>query len=724
MTFNIVRYSQQDPLWKNINLGSGSDKTIGSSGDALTSISMLLSGYGYLETPATLNDKLINNEGISGGIVDWAVVSSIYPKVIFRNLVTCLDSDAPIDAIRETINAGQPVLLEVHFSPSPSRQTHWVVAYADDGTDFYILDPWPYPTDTQEVTLTSRYSRGNPLQRSIISVVWYDVSPSEGNSISQTSAVEDSGLTVQVVVEVNSSGLRLRAQPSTIANQLALEPNGTLLEVTEEVASAEPKIGVISKWLRVRDPNGLDGYVAAWYVRKVEPGTQPLPVYSSQTRTRRSVGDGLDSIPLQAPTAQQLSTLSSDSALVHLIANIWNQYGGLLIALSNVLNIDPGVAAAVLAIESGGQAFDLNNRMIIRFEVQVFYQQWGKDNREKFNKHFMYDEAQRWTGHKYRLNGKSPWIDVHSDQSTEWAAFDFARNLNEIAALMSISMGAPQIMGFNYSLIGYRGVGYMYKAFSTDIRNQIFGFFDFIQGVVADDAAIKALQTGDFESFAIYYNGTGQTETYTGLIKNALDIFDNLRTRQISLPPQPIPPEPTSPPAGENHPLIVLVSSLVGSSGLRLRRAGSLSAGLVTVEPAGAILTVLDSPEIAQTKIGTEGSWLWVQDLQGRRGYVAAWYVELSDNTVSPGDGSTTTSQSQLMIIRVSSLAGAGGLRIRRMPTTSSDVVKVVKPGTSLIVLDPPDQVETRIGVYNEWIKIRDPLGAEGYVAAWFVENS
>jgi hypothetical protein len=30
---------------------------------------------------------------------------------------------------------------------------------------------------------------------------------------------------------------------------------------------------------------------------------------------------------------------------------------------------------------------------------------------------------------------------------------------------------------------------------------------------------------------------------------------------------------------------------------------------------------------------------------------------------------------------------------------------------------------QLKVGRYPEWLKVKEPLGAEGYVAAWFLEE-
>jgi len=85
-------------------------------------------------------------------------------------------------------------------------------------------------------------------------------------------------LIVAVINEVGTLGLRLRAQPNTTSATLAAEAMGTNLKVLEEIDSATSKIGIEGQWLNVSDPNGLVGYVAAWYVVKVDqPEPKPIP---------------------------------------------------------------------------------------------------------------------------------------------------------------------------------------------------------------------------------------------------------------------------------------------------------------------------------------------------------------------------------------------------------------------------------------------------------------
>ena len=121
------------------------------------------------------------------------------------------------------------------------------------------------------------------------------------------------------------------------------------------------------------------------------------------------------------------------------------------------------------------------------------------------------------------------WRTCHLSQDIEWQVFDFARTLDDTAAKLSISMGGAQIMGFNYPTLGYDSVQQMFDAFTNSERDQVIGFFSFVQGQSGESKRITALRALDFETFAKLYNGPGQASQYGQAIHSAYDTYQNLR---------------------------------------------------------------------------------------------------------------------------------------------------------------------------------------------------
>ena len=160
----------------------------------------------------------------------------------------------------------------------------------------------------------------------------------------------------------------------------------------------------------------------------------------------------------------------------------------------------------------------------------------------------------------------------------------------------------------------------------------------------------------------------------------------------------------------------------VGGNGLRVRSQPSLAGSLVTTVKAGRQLTVLDPAANARDKVGKQNQWLKVRTPDGKEGYVAAWYVTLDD--AAPGTPAAGPAPAaSALTVAVSGLVGSGGIRLRAAPTTASTPIKIEPAGTHLTVLEPAATATGKVGVYGQWLKVRDPQGAEGYVAAWYVQK-
>lgn len=130
---------------------------------------------------------------------------------------------------------------------------------------------------------------------------------------------------------------------------------------------------------------------------------------------------------------------------------------------------------------------------------------------------------------------------------------------------------------------------------------------------------------------------------------------------------------------------------------------------VIAIEAAGAALTVVEAVDQALTKIGVQGKWLNVKDSRGLTGYVAAWFVQA---------GSTVPAGAQT--VKVAAAVGPAGLRLRDGPSTSANVLKVLPVDTLLTLLEPE---AGKIGVNGQWLKVKEPGGVTGYVAAWFVQK-
>lgn len=300
MPFQLVYLSQQDPKWKADILGFGDPgDTIGYVGCALTATAMLLSGHGYPETPKTLNQKLKNVNGFVSAAILWSAVSKIYPNVALKAFIPCSNSDAPLAQIDAAIAGGQPAIVQVDRSPASGIQTHWVVLYARKGDDYLMLDPWPYQPDIKkEDYLMKRYAQGNTLKRAISHVILFDAFGGASSGSSSSSSTGTTPQTQPTTVPAGEASARVKADvtwglnvrssidTSSMANVVVSVPAGTQLTLLE--SDGPGKIGAINQWVRVRTPQGQEGFAAAWYLERVEAApplvvTEPASSPSNET---------------------------------------------------------------------------------------------------------------------------------------------------------------------------------------------------------------------------------------------------------------------------------------------------------------------------------------------------------------------------------------------------------------------------------------------------------
>lgn len=580
MTFTPNRFSQRDPRWADIKLGFSTSLTIGTDGCALSCLAMMATGYGYPETPETLNKKLLalgSGNGYIGPLMVWGGLTRLYPKIGIKEVYACSEvKPVPLKRIDALLASGQTVLVECDRSLATGEQSHWVLLTRKVGEDYAMLDPYAYPPDSSEVLLTSRYGLGRPIQQVVTAVTIYECWEN-GGAAASTPITYQPGLFVRVLPSV-TSGLRIRIQPNTTATIVTVEIARTPLLVLDDPSVALPKIGVMDQWLKIRDPQGYEGFVAAWYVEKLtllEPPPEPEPQPEPQPQ------------PEPIPEPKPVEPLT-----VFVAAEV----GSSGLRLRSQPSLD-GLQLTVLKASEPLVVLDSPDVAISRIGVQ------------------------------------DQWLHVRTIRSEE----------GYCAAWLLVLPDAPP---------------------PTDV------------GTTPDPGA-----------------------------------------EPISEPP-PIPePEPQPEPQPEPPALTVLVAKSVGSLGLRLR-AAPVNGNVIQVMPAGTKLTVIETSDQAVQKVGVVDQWLNVKDEAGHSGYVAAWFVELeqSSEITAPPGGDVGT-----LTVYVSPVVGSGGLRLRSAPNTSASVVGNLPAKTSLLVLESASVARTKIGVLDQWLNIRTPDASQGYVAAWYV---
>lgn len=311
---------------------------------------------------------------------------------------------------------------------------------------------------------------------------------------------------------ITANVLNIRSQPNTASQILGKLKKGDIVSILREY----------NDWVKIHH-GSKEAYI---YKQFVEIQDVPVVVNPTNNTTVDPTGDyfyqrkDLSSYPLEPKNKVDVVGDYHEK----IAARTWNNYGGLISKVSNELKIDVATGLSVLCVESSGNGFSDGN-MIIRFENHVLDMFWGKNNTDLFNAHFKYDKKSRRNDHYFRANKKDKWEPCHTSQTMEWKVLNFAKTLDETAALKSISMGAPQVMGFNHKFIGYSSPQEMFSNFNKDIRYHLMALFDFCK---YKPERIRYLQKRDFYSFSIEYNGNADPKGYEKRFKKYYDIFKDI----------------------------------------------------------------------------------------------------------------------------------------------------------------------------------------------------
>jgi len=278
--FKTQNLYQNDEKWKNAKLGN-STETLGGWGCLLTSVTMMLNGIGYSETPETVNEKMKAAGGFQGAFFIPSVLPYVWPNCAYRDMQPCESFPAPIAQIDAAVAAGKPVILQVDWNKQAGIQTHFVLVKEKKGNDYVLYDPYKYGGDgpDKEVLLTTRYKyNGATLDKEISAVLWFDSNssaPPEPPKVTKVPVPAD-----KFVIYAVEDDLALRADPSVGGYLWKRMPLGTELTCLEPKATTKAKLGVNGQWINVQDPNGNQGYVAAWFVSETK-GKPAAPATSA-----------------------------------------------------------------------------------------------------------------------------------------------------------------------------------------------------------------------------------------------------------------------------------------------------------------------------------------------------------------------------------------------------------------------------------------------------------
>jgi len=197
------------------------------------------------------------------------------------------------------------------------------------------------------------------------------------------------------------------------------------------------------------------------------------------------------------------------------VKELYKKYEAEFMDLSLAYKVPIPTILAVLQVETNDDdGFDnKTGRLIIRFEAHKFIKYCGDSVKHIADSMFRYNAEKPWKEQQFRALNVDTFMSYHGNQSKENDVFNFCIEVDELAAFKSISMGLPQIMGFNYLRLEFTTPMEMYYNFNMGVVNQIEGMFKFM-----DYPMLHGLRSRNFEAFARGYNGSGQARRYGDMI--------------------------------------------------------------------------------------------------------------------------------------------------------------------------------------------------------------
>jgi len=191
----------------------------------------------------------------------------------------------------------------------------------------------------------------------------------------------------------------------------------------------------------------------------------------------------------------------------------------------------------------------------------------------------------------------------------------------------------------------------------------------------------------------------------------------------LSDAPQP-PADPAAPSPPFSLPAGMVVRTTQALVALR-RSPGVTTANLIKRLPLESELKVIEDEAAARARIGVEGEWIRVMDIQGASGFIAAWFVTepLSGLTAlgahkKPPAGLSFRPPTGPPVVRTT----VEMLALRSAPHISpANLVTRLALGSQLLVQEDPETALAKIGCVGQWLQVQDITGNQGYVAAWYV---
>ena len=198
--------------------------------------------------------------------------------------------------------------------------------------------------------------------------------------------------------------------------------------------------------------------------------------------------------------------------------------------------------------------------------------------------------------------------------------------------------------------------------------------------------------------------------------------------------------QPTTAPVTPAVPQARVKDDVTWGLNIRSSEDTSSKANIVTVVPAGAILTIIEPG--GTSKIGGINQWLRVRTPNGQEGLAAAWYLEKvpgattvpetesttgptsetstteSTSSTEPSTATESTPKTSKLVVRVKK----NGLRVYEASAGKGKVLSTEKTGAKLVVIEDAGKAFAKIGTAGKWLNVKATNNKRGFIDAGSVK--
>jgi hypothetical protein len=125
-------------------------------------------------------------------------------------------------------------------------------------------------------------------------------------------------------------------------------------------------------------------------------------------------------------------------------------------------------------------------------------------------------------------------------------------------------------------------------------------------------------------------------------------------------------------------------------------------------------LTLLDAPALVTARLGKQGEWMKVRDAQNKEGYVAAWLLKAAATSAA------SPAEQPISSMAVTARTTADQVALRNQPKVADNNLIKRLPQGSIVTITETGGAE-KIGKQDQWVRVKDAQGVEGYLAAWYL---